>query len=91
MTLHGPTPLPAGASLTTSSRGTQTSGVPTVYWNDPMTVKVTGCAGGAGTATLHVDDGYTQTVPLTEGPAGTYTAVSERDDAVIPLMEVPAR
>ena len=28
---------------------------------------------------------------IAEMEAGTYTAVSERDDAVIPLMEVPAR
>ena len=74
VTLHGPTPLPAGASITTASRGTQTSGTPSIYWQDPITIHVAGCAGGTGTATLLVEDGYTQTVPLTEGPAGTYTA-----------------
>ncbi len=74
VTLHGPTPLPAGASITTPSGGTQTSGTPSIYWHDPITVHVTGCVGGTGTATLLAEDGYTQTVPITEGPAGTYTA-----------------
>jgi hypothetical protein len=74
VTLTGPTPLPAGASITTSS-GTRTSGVPSVYWSDTMTVRVTACVGGGGTATLLGEDGYTETVSVTEGPAGIYTAV----------------
>lgn len=72
--LHGPTPLPTGASITTPSRGTTSSGTPTVYWTDPSTIRFNGCVGGTGTATLLVDDGYTQTVATSEGPAGTYTA-----------------
>jgi Nidogen-like/HYR domain len=73
--LHGPAPLPAGATLSTPSRGTAASGVPTVYWGDPLTLELAGCTGGTGTATLLVNDGYTQTVPLVESPPGTYRAV----------------
>jgi hypothetical protein len=72
--LHGPTPLPLGASITTPSNGTQTSGTPSVYWGDPITLRILGCTPGTGTATLLVSDGYSQTVPLVEGPSGTYTA-----------------
>lgn len=72
--LAGPTGIPAGTSLTTPSGGTQTTGTPSVYWGEPITITTTGCAGGTGTATLDVSDGYTQTVPLTEGAAGHYTA-----------------
>jgi hypothetical protein len=74
VTLHGPTPLPAGASITTPA-GTQTSGTPSVYWGDPMTVRFNGCFPGTGTATLTVSDGYTETVPLVSEGAGTYRAV----------------
>lgn len=74
--LHGPTPLPSGTSISTPSRGTATSGTPTVYWQDPITVRTVGCVGGTGTVTLAVAaDGYTESAPLVEGPAGTYTGV----------------
>lgn len=75
VTLTVPGAMPAGSSLTTPGGGTQTTGTPTTYWGDPMTLTVNACAGGTGSATLHVDaDGYTQTLGLAEGPAGTYTA-----------------
>jgi hypothetical protein len=76
VTLHGPTPIPPGASITTTSRGTATSGVPTIYWQDPIALTVTGCTGGTAaldTATLATDDGLTETFPLVESPPGTYT------------------
>jgi hypothetical protein len=73
--LEGPAPLPAGASVDSPDFGNQTSGVPTVHWEESWSVTIHGCAGGNGTATVHVnDDGYEQTVNLVEGPAGTYTA-----------------
>lgn len=76
ITLHGPTPLPAGATLTSPTLGTATTGIPTVYWHDPVTLTFAGCVGGHGTATVLVAaDGYTETVPAVEGPPGTYTAV----------------
>ena len=56
------TPIPPGVTLSTPTRGTVTSGVPTVYWHDPMTITVPGCPGGTGTADArlqrrHVPDG----------------------------------
>lgn len=71
--LHGPQPLPANASITTPSRGVATSGTPTTYWGDPMTVSVSGCSGGTASATFTVADGYTETITLVEGPPGVYT------------------
>jgi hypothetical protein len=74
VTLHGPAPLPAGASITQTSRGTQTTGVPTIYWGDPFTLVVHGCNGGtSATATLTTADGLNETLPLVENPPGTYT------------------
>jgi hypothetical protein len=56
-----------GTSLTTPSRGTQTSGTPTVFWEEPLTVRTTGCSGGTGTATLMMSEGYVlQTITLNE-------------------------
>jgi hypothetical protein len=74
VTLHGPTPLSGGATLTTASRGTATSGTPTVYWQDTMTIHINGCSPGTGTATLHVQDGYEQIVSLAPDEPGTYRA-----------------
>ncbi len=70
-----PVPIPPGTSVETEGSGTQTSGTPTVYWHDPLTVTTTGRSGGTGTATLTTSDGYVQTIPLVETPAssGTYT------------------
>src|SRR5205807_2377932 len=68
----GPTPIPPGATVDSPSRdGPQGSGVPTVYWQDPITLSVTGCASGTGTATFTSDDGYSSSRPLTESPAGS--------------------
>ncbi len=75
VTLHGPTPMPPGVTLTTPSNGSATSGVPSIYWQDPVTVQIAGCTGGTGTATFQVEDGYSQTVSLVELPSGTWTAV----------------
>jgi hypothetical protein len=74
VTLRGPTPLSGGATLTTASRGTATSGTPTVYWQDTMTIHINGCSPGTGTATLLVQDGYEQIVSLTPDQPGTYAA-----------------
>jgi hypothetical protein len=70
-----PIPIPPGTSLTTESFDTQTSGTPTVYWQDPLTVSTTDRTGGTGTATLTMSDGYVRTISLVESPAcsGTYT------------------
>ena len=69
-------PIPSGTSLTTPGHGTATSGTPTVYWTDPLTVSTTGCSGGTATAALTVldDPSYLQTITLAESlPSGTYT------------------
>src|SRR5439155_7338821 len=72
--LHAPQGFPAGVSLTTPSRGTVTSGVPSVYWTESMAVSVAALLpGGPGSATLTISDGYTETVALTETPAGSGT------------------
>ena len=70
--LHGPRGLPEGASLTTPTRGTVTSGIPTVYWTDPLTLSVGGpCTSGTGSATLTLSDGYSQEISLPQTAPGS--------------------
>lgn len=67
--------LPPGASLTSPSMGTQT-GVPVVFWGEPSTLTLTGCANGRGLVYLQAPDTATGRVsrrffPLHEVPAGS--------------------
>ncbi|WP_030442892.1 Ig-like domain repeat protein [Actinoplanes subtropicus] len=67
--------LPPGASLTSPSLGTQT-GVPTVFWGEPSTLSLTGCANGTGFVYLEATDTGTGQVrqrffPLREQPKGS--------------------
>lgn len=72
VTLHGPRPLPNGTSVLQTGRGSQTTGIPTVFWGNAFDVRTMGCQNGTGTARLSVAaDGYSVTVPLTETPAGS--------------------
>jgi hypothetical protein len=66
--------IPPGTSLTTPSHGPATSGTPTVYMSDPLTVSTHGCSGGTATAILTGLD-YVQSITLSETspPGGTYT------------------
>jgi len=70
-----PIPIQPGTSLTTEGHGTQSSGTPTVFWHDQMTVSTAAGSGGIGTATLTTSDGYVQTITLAESPgsSGAYT------------------
>ena len=63
-------PPPANVSIPTAN-GTY-DGLPTVYWNESQTIKITGCAGvEAPTYTVTFSDGTpTQTGPMTQGAAG---------------------
>jgi hypothetical protein len=75
VTLSGPAPFSAGTSIQTNTFGTQNSGNPTVYWHDTITLFHEDCPHSAGTATLHVNDGYEQTVAVQEVSVGLYKAV----------------
>jgi hypothetical protein len=71
--LTAPTPMPG--NVTMSNNGIS-GGIPSVYYGDPVTFSMTGCAGVASpTYTVTLTDG---TVAghgaLTESPAGTYHA-----------------
>ncbi len=72
-------PPPANVSLP-GANGTY-DGMPTVYWQDPQTFNVNGCAGiGSPSYTVTFSDGTpSQTAPMTQGPVtdglATYTAV----------------
>ncbi len=71
-----PIPIPPSTSLTSESGGTQTSGVPTVSWRDPLNLTTSGLSGGTATATLTMlGDGFAQTITLVEVPlsSGAYT------------------
>ena len=64
--------LPPGTTLEPSWLGG--GGVPTVYWHSALTLQTIGCPGGA--ASYEVTQGTTVLAggPMTEGPAGQYTA-----------------
>ena len=73
VTLREPREVGDGTEVSTPTGGTDDSGTPTVFNDDPITLSVQGCTGGSGEATLSLPDGYSQHITLTEGPAGTYT------------------
>ncbi len=68
--------LPAGSSLSSPTFGTVTSGIPTVYWQEPTVYKTTGCPHGFGYVTITATDTSTgrptgRFVPLVESPTGS--------------------
>lgn len=71
--LTGPEPLPAGTSIT-NIRVTP-DGVPVVHWGTPLALATTACPGGTASYEV-VGDGGTvlRSGPMSEGPAGSYTA-----------------
>lgn len=72
--LAAPTPPPAGVTL--NSNGTGAGGIPSVHWQTPVDLGVTGCPGTpspAYTVTLSTGEVIAQG-PLIESPAGHYSA-----------------
>lgn len=71
--MHAPTPPPPGTSIgpvVTTTFG----GLPVVYWNSPLTLSTTACAGGAATYQVLANGLVVRSGSLAEGPAGIYTA-----------------
>ena len=68
----GPVPPPAGTAIgpTNSSSG----GLPVVYWSDPLNLTTHACAGATVSYTVTLDGAVVRSGPMTEGPAGTYSA-----------------
>jgi len=75
--LRGPTPLPAGTTIT--NRYISAGGIPVLYWGDPLTLTTTGCVGGTASYQILQGASVLRSGSMTEGPAGTYTAT------VVPL------
>jgi hypothetical protein len=73
--LASATVIPDGASITTPSGGILTSGIAVTLYGDPITLRIHGCAPGAGTALLRLPLGYTQSVALVSDGPGTYVAI----------------
>lgn len=71
--LVGPTPPAPGTTIT--NRGTGEGGIPIVYWNEPLTLKTTGCTGGVASYHIALETVSISTGAMTESPAGTYTAL----------------
>jgi hypothetical protein len=69
VTLTAPAPLPSGTSV-----DGQTSGIPSVVYNQSFTLKTEGCPDGTATYTITQGTSVLQSGPMTEGPPGTYTA-----------------
>jgi protocatechuate 3,4-dioxygenase beta subunit len=70
--LSGPQPPPAGTTIT--NRYINAAGIPVIYWNDPLTLTTTGCAGGTATYEVRRAGAVIRSGGMAEGPAGTYTA-----------------
>jgi hypothetical protein len=69
--LTGPTPPPAGTTIT--NRGTGAGGLPVVYWGEPL-LTTQGCAGATAGYQVLQDGHAIRSGLMAEGPAGTYTA-----------------
>lgn len=72
LVLTGPTPPPPGTTIT--NRGTSPDGLPIIYWQDPLTLTTTGCAGGTASYELSIGASVVRSGAMTEAPPGTYTA-----------------
>lgn len=70
--LRGPTPPPDGTTISPSTTNGQ--GIPNVYWGDPLDLETHGCPGGAATYQLSQGSTVAASGPMSEAPAGTYTA-----------------
>ena len=73
--LEAPVPQPDNVEI--NSNGTGVDGVPSVYYGDPIELRVTGCAGIANpTYTVRLSTGQVlrDSLPMTESPAGVYRA-----------------
>lgn len=70
--MTGPTPPPPGTSITHIG---QSGGIPTVYWNDALTLTTTGCTGATVTFQIATAAaGVVRTGPMTEDTPGSYIA-----------------
>ena len=69
--MTGPTPPPPGTSITSIGNN---GGIPTVYWNDALTLTTTGCAGATVTFQIISNGVVARSGPMTEPTPGSYLA-----------------
>lgn len=93
-TLYPPPPPllpPEGTEITDNSgREIPHNEVPSVYWNDPLSLTTHGCTGGTATYVVIHSDETIRSGTMFESPSGTYTAVIEplypyHDDARVEI------
>lgn len=75
--LTAPEPLPEGSGTAVNG---QTSGIPSVVYDESFTLTTQGCAGGTATYTVTQGGVTLRSGGMTEGPAGRYTTT------VLPLQ-----
>ncbi|CAG0988215.1 hypothetical protein PLCT2_02312 [Planctomycetaceae bacterium] len=76
LVLMAPTPPPTGTTIT--SRSTTTTGLPIVYWAEPLVLTTNGCVSGTATYSILQEGVTRRSGSLTEGePGGTYTTTIE--------------
>ncbi|XVV08577.1 LamG-like jellyroll fold domain-containing protein [Actinoplanes sp. CA-131856] len=63
--------LPSGSSIESPTVGTQTSGVPTIFWAEPTVYRTTGCPNGLGVLSVVPPDGNERSFTMTEKPLGS--------------------
>ncbi len=73
LVVTGPTPLPPGTTIT--HRAINADGLPILYWMDDLTLTTQGCVGGTASYVVTQNAAIIRSGPMTEGPAGTYTAI----------------
>jgi hypothetical protein len=66
-----PTGLPAGTAITPS---TTSNNVPSVYWQDALTLTKTGCSAGTASYQVWQQGAVIRSGSMIQSPAGTYTA-----------------
>ena len=73
LVLPSAAPPPPGTAITSPEVGPD--GVPVLYNDTPATLTTGACAGGTASYIVVVDGAPVQSGPMTENPAGTYTAI----------------
>ncbi len=69
--LQGPLAPPAGTGISPARGG---GSVPVVYWDEPLSLTTTGCAGASASYTIRIGGSTVRAGSMSEGPAGSYSA-----------------
>ncbi len=75
LVLMAPATPPTGTTIT--SRSTTSTGLPIVYWAEPLVLSTNGCVNATATYSISLEGITRRSGSLAEGPSGTYTTTIE--------------